>query len=590
MKKVIATLLSLLLIFSSFPAWAAGVTVSTDKSAYVRGEKINIVGNVQGKGTKPTLTVRGPNQSIEYTYQWNDNEISNDGTVQTFFTLKDNATYGTYTVTLKASSGEATTTFVVEEPKKEKVIELTAQLNASSYVEGDTVTVSGVVKEDGKVLSTSVQVTWTKNGTTLKQENVFSNSNGQYTNTFRVIETGSYTVKVDALGKVVEKSFSVSVAPTPSPTPSPSPAPSPSPTPTPKPAPQPAPSRGEEVDETVRQQLQSSVTTVTVQVEKQATVSATTVGELVKANKPLAIQVDGATVALSPAALQSFNVRANVTVTVTPVQKSEAYRAYDFSIQVDGKKYDRSFEKPIDIRMNVGKQIKHADYTAAYYWNENTKQWEYVGGALKGEEWVVSVSHFSTYAVIEQFKTFADVNKHWAKTYVESLASRMILKGMKENEFVPNGNVTRAEFAVLLSRALHLPKTTYKGTFTDVSEKLKWAVAEIEAASAVGIIRGNEGKFDPYAPITREQMATMIVRAIQYKNEQVLGKVKESNVSFADASTIASYAREDVQLAAQLQIIDGKVQNGQRVFEPKGKATRAQAAKMLYEMLRLLHE
>lgn len=586
MKKVIATLLSLLLIFSSFPAWAAGVTVSTDKSAYVRGEKVNIVGNVQGKGTKPTLTVRGPNQSIEYTYQWNDSEISNDGKVQTFFTLKDNAAYGTYTVTLKASSGEATITFVVEEPKKEKVVELTAELNAVSYVEGDTVTVSGLVKEDGKALSTSVQMTWTKSGTTLKQENVFSNSNGQYTNTFRVIETGSYTVKVEALGKVVEKSFSVSAAPTPGPTPSPSP----SPTPTPKPTPQPTPSKGEEVDEAVRQQLQSSVSTVTVQVEKQATISAATVSELVKANKPLAVQASGATVAISPATLQSFDARTNVTIAVTPVQKSGAYRAYDFSIEVDGKKYDRLFEKPIEIRMNVGKQIKHADYTAAYYWNENMKQWEYVGGALKGEEWVVSVSHFSTYAVIEQFKTFADVNKHWAKTYVESLASRMIVKGMKENEFVPNGKVTRAEFAVLLARVLHLPKTTYKGTFTDVNEKLNWAVAEIEAASAAGIVRGNGGKFDPHAPITREQMATMIVRAIQYKNEQVLEKVKESNVSFADASAIASYAREDVQLAAQLQIIDGKIQKGQRVFEPKDKATRAEAAKMLYKMLRLLHE
>ncbi|MGJ7035677.1 S-layer homology domain-containing protein [Anoxybacillus eryuanensis] len=584
MKKGIATLLCLLLIFSSFPAWASGVTVSTDKSAYVRGEKVNIFGNVQGKGTKPTLTVRGPNQSIEYTYQWNDNEISNDGTVQTFFTLKDNAAYGTYTVTLKASSGEATTTFVVEEPKKEKVVELTAELNASSYVEGDTVTVSGIVKEDGKALSTSVQVTWTKNGTTLKQENVFSNSNGQYTHTFRVIETGSYMVKVEALGKAIEKSFSVSAAPTPSPTPSPSPAP------TPKPSPQPVPSKGEQVDEAVRQQLQSSVPTVTVQVEKQATVSAAIVEEIVKANKSLAIQASGATVALSPAVLQSFDVRANVTVTVTPVQKSEAYRAYDFSIQVDGKKYDRLFDKPVEIRMNVGKQVKNADYTAAYYWNENVKQWEYVGGALKGEEWIVSVSHFSTYAVIEQFKTFADVKTHWAKMYIESLASRMVLKGMKENEFVPNGSVTRAEFAVLLARALHLPKTSYKGTFTDVSEKLKWAVAEIEAASAAGIIRGNGGKFDPHAPITREQMATMIVRAIQYKNEKILEEEKGRNVSFADASTISSYAREDVQLATQLQIIDGKMQNGQRVFDPKGKATRAQAAKMLYEMLRLLHK
>ncbi|EMT45173.1 S-layer homology domain-containing protein [Anoxybacillus flavithermus] len=582
MKKGIATLLCLLLIFSSLPAWAAGVTVQTDQSSYIRGGKVNIVGNVQGKGTKPTLTVRGPNQSIEYTYQWNDSEISDQGAVQTFFTLRDNATYGTYTVTLKASSGEATTTFVVEEQKKEKIVELTAELNATSYVEGDTVTVSGTVKEDGKGVSTSVQVTWKKNGTELKKEAVFSNNSGQYTHTFRPIAAGAYTVKVEALGKETEQSFIVSSAPTP--TPSPAPAPSP----TPKPAP--APSKDEEVDRIVREQLQSSVATVTVQVEKQATVAATTVGELVKANKPLAIQASGATVVISPNVLQSFHARTHATVAVIPVQKEGAYRAYDFSIQVDGEKYERLFEKPIEIRMNVGKQVKHADHTAAYYWNEQTKQWEYVGGSLKGEEWVVAVSHFSTYAVIEQFHTFADIHAHWAKPYIESLASRMIVKGMKKDEFVPSGHVTRAEFAVLLARALHLPKSSYKGVFSDVSEQLKWAVVEIEAANAAGIIRGNNGRFEPHAPITREQMAAMIVRALQYKNAKSLEGVKESNVVFADDSTIASYAREDVQLAAKLKIIDGKMKNGQRVFDPKGKATRAEAAKMLYEMTRLINE
>ena len=100
-----------------------------------------------------------------------------------------------------------------------------------------------------------------------------------------------------------------------------------------------------------------------------------------------------------------------------------------------------------------------------------------------------------------------------------------------------------------------------------------------------GITTGSNGKFRPNEKITREQMATMIIRAIEYKDASVLEGVT-NNIVFADAKNIDSYAKASVDLAAGLGIISGKEVNGKKVFDPKANATRAQAAKVVYYLTR----
>ncbi|MBO0603164.1 NEAT domain-containing protein [Sporosarcina sp. E16_3] len=180
--------------------------------------------------------------------------------------------------------------------------------------------------------------------------------------------------------------------------------------------------------------------------------------------------------------------------------------------------------------------------------------------------------------------TFTDISNTWAKPYIESLASKQIVKGKTATTFAPNDQITRAQFAILLSRALELPKQDYKGTFSDVTKDMDWIVFEAEAASRAGIISVNDGKFRPNEAITRQQMATMIIRAIEYKDASVLEGVK-NDVSFADAKDITAYAKTSVDLAAGLGIIGGKKVKGKDVFEPKANATRAHASKMVYYML-----
>jgi hypothetical protein len=141
-----------------------------------------------------------------------------------------------------------------------------------------------------------------------------------------------------------------------------------------------------------------------------------------------------------------------------------------------------------------------------------------------------------------------------------------------------------------LTRALHLSKEPYKGIFSDVPKSLNWAAIEIEAANRAGIIQGNDGKFNPNDPITREQMAAMVVRAIEYKDKNVVEGKGINPRSFADEHQISTYAKRYVLIANELGIINGKVVNDKTIFAPKEKATRAQAAKMLYQLLTTLRE
>ena len=63
------------------------------------------------------------------------------------------------------------------------------------------------------------------------------------------------------------------------------------------------------------------------------------------------------------------------------------------------------------------------------------------------------------------------------------------------------------------------------------------------------------------------------------------GNDSDINEVFADDREISAYAREAVYFAKQLEIINGV---GGNMFAPKQQATRAMAAKMIYEMMKVV--
>jgi len=222
-----------------------------------------------------------------------------------------------------------------------------------------------------------------------------------------------------------------------------------------------------------------------------------------------------------------------------------------------------------------------------FYWNTETETW--VPISLENtrvnaqDEYIEADLYHCTKFVVMEVKApieFADVTDEWFAPYVERMTLMGITNGYSEDGsslFKPNQTITRSEFAVFLANALNLKADqTNSKSFADSSSIPSWALNKVNAAVSNGIISGYEDNtFQPNQEITRAEMAVMIMRALGLTQS-------DSTVSFADASSIPDWALESVAQAVKAGIVSGKPGN---IFDPMGKASRAEAAKMIVNML-----
>ncbi len=380
-------------------------------------------------------------------------------------------------------------------------------------------------------------------------------------------------------------------------------------TPTPTPKPSVVPGKVVVDDKNVGDQLKDSTLTkveVTVPAPTEAKpqvnveVSAKSLAALAESGKPLVLKAGSVELTIPSAVLKDLakNSTGKVTFSIgivkgfkVPGNGTVVSDVYEFQITVekDGKTSTiTTFSQPIEITVPVTSSAVVADSkVAAYSINEKMNVLEYLNGKYAKGTATFKTDHFSKFVVVEHNKVFADLKNSRAKEYIESLAAKSLIKGKTDDLFAPDDEITRGQFAVLLARMLNLPKQDFAGTFSDVTAEMNWMATEIEAASRAGIVVGNGGKFEPNEKITRQQMATMIIRVIEYNDASVLEGVT-SKISFADDASISKYAKESVGIAAGLGIISGKDENGKKVFAPNENATRAQAAIMLYKLLEIM--
>ncbi|MBU5445324.1 S-layer homology domain-containing protein [Paenibacillus sp. MSJ-34] len=212
----------------------------------------------------------------------------------------------------------------------------------------------------------------------------------------------------------------------------------------------------------------------------------------------------------------------------------------------------------------------------------------YVGGKWDGSSMTAEIGRPGQYILLEYKKTFGDMPAHhWSTHAVQVLSAKQIATGLSAEEFAPARNITRAEFAALLVRALHLEGNDRTG-FSDVPSNA-WYAEPVAAAAANGVALGFEdGTFAPNEPITREQMALMLVRAMQAagEGERDNGNTHrgEENI-FADESAISGWAKPSVNLARANGLIAGKSDNR---FDPQSLTTRAESAQAVYNLLQRL--
>ena len=173
--------------------------------------------------------------------------------------------------------------------------------------------------------------------------------------------------------------------------------------------------------------------------------------------------------------------------------------------------------------------------------------------------------------------TFSDVDEtHWAFEYINHLKWQGIVNGSGGNKFFPDENISRAEILAMLCRVFSV-EGTERNVFTDVAPS-DWYYDYVVAAYANGLISGYEdGSFKANQMISRQDMAVMIYRfSLKYG-----GKYEAGDAMFNDSSSIADYAKEAVEKLAGAGVINGMADNS---FSPFQNATRAQAAKLIFEI------
>lgn len=172
------------------------------------------------------------------------------------------------------------------------------------------------------------------------------------------------------------------------------------------------------------------------------------------------------------------------------------------------------------------------------------------------------------------FKDVSKSNDHYDS--IMSMTNRGAISGYPDGTFRPENPVNRGQVAVMLSRGLGLqyPENLNKvlSVYSDVNSKSDYA-AQIAAVTDAGIFSGGAGKFNPRNNMTREQMATVLVKSFNLQNYNL----REMNVDI-NLNNVSPSHRENVQILANLGIT--KV-NKQKNFMPGNRVTRGQFATFL---------
>ena len=177
---------------------------------------------------------------------------------------------------------------------------------------------------------------------------------------------------------------------------------------------------------------------------------------------------------------------------------------------------------------------------------------------------------------------FLDVSRtDWFYYDVRYVCENGLMNGTSRNRFSPYGTATRGMLVTLLYRMENEPRCFGSAAFSDVKPSAYYEKAVIWA-SQNGIVSGyTDGTFRPDAPVTREQLASILYRYTRYRGQDVSAGETTSFTGYGDAQTVSNYALPAMRWACGTGILQGA--NGK--LNPSGLATRAQLAAMLHRYL-----
>ncbi len=191
----------------------------------------------------------------------------------------------------------------------------------------------------------------------------------------------------------------------------------------------------------------------------------------------------------------------------------------------------------------------------------------------------------SKYKTTVHRRYFSDIDSHWAKDKIVEMSDMDIVSGTGNYMFNPDNNMTRAEFAMIVSRFNKADFSEYENVnlpFADVDEIPEWALAAVKTAYGSGFMNGksNDGGvtlyFDPNSAVTRAEAMTMLNRILNIEDY--------SETAFADDDEIPDWARDGITRLVSSGIVRGYSDN---TIKPNNKITRAEGTSMLYGAVNL---
>ena len=167
----------------------------------------------------------------------------------------------------------------------------------------------------------------------------------------------------------------------------------------------------------------------------------------------------------------------------------------------------------------------------------------------------------------------ADYDNHWARDIIANAIENNIAYGNGDGDFMPDRNITRAEFITLLVNSKKITNNSLITALNDVSPQA-WYFKSIAAAEEEGIVKGySDGGFHPDEFLTRQDAITFVCRAYKINPPD-----NNFFISFSDINYVSDYAKKYVYFSINNNIISGYENN---TIKPLNNITRAEALQLI---------
>ena len=182
---------------------------------------------------------------------------------------------------------------------------------------------------------------------------------------------------------------------------------------------------------------------------------------------------------------------------------------------------------------------------------------------------------------VDVTQMFTDVTKNWAYPGIQYCVTHGIMGGMGDGTFAPTGTTTRAQIVQILYNLEGTPAVSGTTPFTDLTAN--WYKPAILWAYQNNVVAGTSPTtFDPDQPVTREQIAVILTQYMFHVLKMERTWTPADLSKFPDGAQVSSWAKEAMQDAVALGLINGtKASDGEVYLDPQGSAARQQVATIL---------